>query len=463
MIKRAVVIGVYHLVEPAVIMLSSLKKNISVDFDLIVFYDDFKPGDKEGIRRIYAGAQFIKYEKFKEAGINRFSHMTFSRYECFKLLKKYQQVLWLDVDILVRRNIDAIFDYREDLCAVREEGSLIAPNFDKIFHASVLGLNDETLKTPSFEAGVLLFNDSLKNGEEICSWCEESTRGVEKYLTFADQGILNLVPHMFPVKVGAIDNKYNFNAYYSSEYIEEPFVFHFGGNFKPWYNSILRGSEFKRFGRIHRYLVEWDEIALEIQFSRDTRKKEMILCVIPMKDGHVLKPEVYKSLAMQTVPVTIMPVTRPPLQEELLEKEEKNINTSSNFLTQASTRNVARNLLLSYKGKYVLWHCSDVVLYMYNAVELAIELMDIEDKTGAVYFNVDTKPLPIVYGDTHFDFASALVKTEALRDIVFRSPDISTCNCTGFKEDMIKNGWAIKYLSTDVVGNKICKYSLEDL
>lgn len=39
----------------------------------------------------------------------------------------------------------------------------------------------------------------------------------------------------------------------------------------------------------------------------------MILCVIPMKDGHVLCPKLYESLLKQTVDIVIMPITRPPL------------------------------------------------------------------------------------------------------------------------------------------------------
>lgn len=190
----------------------------------------------------------------------------------------------------------------------------------------------------------------------------------------------------------------------------------------------------------------------------------MLVCVIPMKDGHLLRPEVYKSIAMQSVPIAIMPITRPPLQEELEEQERVGWPVgSNNYQTQSYTRNIGIDLILQlYKEDILMYHCTDVVLWKHDAVALALDVFK-DSGVGAVYFNVDIKPLPTYYQDDHFDFASVLIRKEVFtKGIRFRTPDVRFCSCTSFKEDMLNAGWRVQYLTTDITGSKTSWYNLGD-
>ena len=186
----------------------------------------------------------------------------------------------------------------------------------------------------------------------------------------------------------------------------------------------------------------------------------MILCVIIMKDGHLLLPEVNKSLIMQSIPLAIMPITREPIKEEA-----NNDSKSSNYLSQAFNRNIAKDLVLKkYKGKYSLWHCCDVALLRFDCVALAKEVLDKDDKIGAVYFNTTLTTLSVfTKDDDHLDFSSVLVRNSALKDIVFRSDKIDICNCFAFRQDLLLHGWRTQYLSNENMGQKVFNYDIGDL
>jgi hypothetical protein len=176
-----------------------------------------------------------------------------------------------------------------------------------------------------------------------------------------------------------------------------------------------------------------------------------------MKDGHVLKPEVYTSLSAQTIPIAIMPITRIPLKSEIEEKKKKNIKSNSNYFSQGFTKNIAIKILLdSYKGKYSLWHCSDVVLTKANAVELAIEMLKNNPKLGAVYFNTEKKEIDLArIKMIHCDLSSVVCRNEIFNKIQFRTQRIEYCLCGMFKKDLSDNGWEYRYVSSDVAGYKI--------
>jgi hypothetical protein len=183
-----------------------------------------------------------------------------------------------------------------------------------------------------------------------------------------------------------------------------------------------------------------------------------MLCVIPFKDGHVLRPEVYKSLAMQTEPLFIMPITRPPLQEDI------DAGSRSNYLSQAVTRNIAAELVnKKHAGELSLWHCADVVLTMINAVELCVELMNKKKEIGAVYLNTNTVPIGVMEDTHHFELSSVVVRNLVFKDVRFQSFDANHCNCEPFSQDIDRLGLRVQYLSKETMGHKISRYDVSEL
>jgi lipopolysaccharide biosynthesis glycosyltransferase len=87
-----------------------------------------------------------------------------ARYNLFNLssVKKYNKILYLDTDILVKDNIDKVFDVcREDILYVLEEGK-IDDNRDfwgkSLFENEINNYNDKS----AFSSGILLFNNCEK-------------------------------------------------------------------------------------------------------------------------------------------------------------------------------------------------------------------------------------------------------------------------------------------------------------
>lgn len=107
---------------------SLLKHNPGFDRDYVVFYKEGDLGeiDFNRLKKVYSGFVFKKIdtEKYKHinwtgtknsAGthVRKIGEWTYYRLEMFKL-KEYEQVIWFDIDMLVLKNLDRLFDMRDD-------------------------------------------------------------------------------------------------------------------------------------------------------------------------------------------------------------------------------------------------------------------------------------------------------------------------------------------------------------
>ena len=75
--------------------------------DIIIFQQDMPEKDMQLMQTILP-CKFIEYN-FKgimdEEHFGRFTPVAFSRYECFNMLDEYKKVVWLDIDILIQKDI----------------------------------------------------------------------------------------------------------------------------------------------------------------------------------------------------------------------------------------------------------------------------------------------------------------------------------------------------------------------
>ncbi len=224
-------------------VLMGLKKhNPDLNEDIIVFEQGISEKDKNLLSSIIP-CNFYEYQfpfdnpEFSADCLNRFTHLSFSRYECFRLLDKYKNVLWLDIDILIQRDISGILDYDLE-CGMRN-------------------------------AGVMFINDKLENNNEIADWCYKRTMELAPYLTFADQGIINLMIQEFNLEVQELNLKYNCHpgfkrapdAYILHTFCPEKFWNYY--NNKEWnedYKEWLKmgGSPYtgKRVSSVHKFFKE---------------------------------------------------------------------------------------------------------------------------------------------------------------------------------------------------------------
>lgn len=193
--------------------------------DIIIYHDKICQKDQEILKSILP-CKFIKYEfpikdvsGFNEAYFKRFSELAYSRYECFSLLNEYQNVMWLDVDILLQRDISSLLSYAENgfgiLAPLSKESKLRGQLFNAI--------NDYDMNGKAYSSGTFIIRDNLKNYENMADWCYKKTLQYSEHLLLPDQAILNFLIQEFDIDVKQIElDKYCFhprNKGYKEAYI----------------------------------------------------------------------------------------------------------------------------------------------------------------------------------------------------------------------------------------------------
>jgi len=246
------------------VLLQSIVECASTErwYDIVVFHCQIQEENQDRIQKIAEGRErisirFCNISEYVE-GISfvvhhHFSVETFYRYFIPEVMKEYQKILYLDVDMVVLRDIAELF--QEDmegyaLAAVKDVDVIGSAKADK---GTEQYLTQELYLKNAFsyfQAGVLLLNL-----EEIRSCCKVSDlveKTLEKKWRMLDQDVLNT---MFKNKVKYLPQNWNvlINWKYGNrsrmdlikqapvslweEYQEarkQPYIIHYAGAWKPW-------------------------------------------------------------------------------------------------------------------------------------------------------------------------------------------------------------------------------------
>jgi len=222
----------------------ALKKHFKPDFDLIIYCDNaFSESDRNLISAIIP-ANFIEYkyfvgekEKFDSTTINRFTTLAFSRYECFRLLDKYKKTVWLDIDLLIRNDISHLINIDDNDIALYYRLGVLKNEF--LIPLEIEGCN---LDVKSFNSGVIVFSDSIKNNHDLADWCYKKTVEYAPHLKCPDQAIINLLIQVFNLKTKQLDVNFNCHpAYPESKYA-----------------AVLHPYSLEKFWNFYNY-KEWNE------------------------------------------------------------------------------------------------------------------------------------------------------------------------------------------------------------
>ena len=226
--------------------------------DIIIFSNDLKPNDKKALKSIFPNK--IKIKKFSfdllsdsnQKALNVFTSMVYSKYECFNLLDKYENIIWLDCDVLIHNDISDILQYAQST-GISMCGSVSAESTKSNFLKGAENLADFTGGF-SCNSGIIVLNHKLPRYNEIAAWCYEQTILLKDYLLAADQGIFGLCIPAFNLVCTPLPVEYNtysgYTYFYSNYKIEhcygpEKFWNFFDNN--EWYENyrqwlILGGS-----------------------------------------------------------------------------------------------------------------------------------------------------------------------------------------------------------------------------
>lgn len=214
---------------------------------------------------------------------------TFYRFLILDILRDYPKVVYLDCDIIIRKDIAELFQ-------IELGNNLIGAAVDPDFIGQCNGENPDTerycretlkLKDPLsyFQAGVLLFN--VKELNKVTKVEELLNLAVTRKYVYSDQDILNVICEG---KVTYLNQSWNLIAdsrhrrwhgviksapyYILDEYEEarkDPNIIHFAGSAKPWLNP---GEDFAgEFWKVARNTVYYEQILQFIQQSHSAEKQ----------------------------------------------------------------------------------------------------------------------------------------------------------------------------------------------
>ena len=115
--KNALVTGgtKYDVAAFAVLLLSFLDKNPGLIDEFVVFHDGISKKDQQLLNRILP-SRFVRYSfpggisGFPEIIKSYFTTMVFCKYECFRLLRDYRNVIWSDYDVVVAGDLSPLLD-----------------------------------------------------------------------------------------------------------------------------------------------------------------------------------------------------------------------------------------------------------------------------------------------------------------------------------------------------------------
>lgn len=249
--KNAIVFAVNDLYAFCLyVSICSLIKNspeLVKQSDIIIYLYDVSDESKKALKTL--DVKIIDYNfplSIKQTQvIKNFSLASFARYECFNLLNEYTNVIYLDSDILVQKELSTCFDLIKDtgIGLIKEKTNV------ELFLPSTKIENFDKTKT-IFNSGFFILSNNLKlNYKEIVDFCYKATVQYSQVLLLVDQSILNLAFQHFNIIPTALDMIYNTPASLSTKTLKKATIIHFTGHRKPW--------NYYYFDEFYKYYKQW--------------------------------------------------------------------------------------------------------------------------------------------------------------------------------------------------------------
>ncbi len=205
------------------------------DFDVLIFEDGLSSKDKDLLNKILK----CSFEVLNiPEGINispklmqRYSKMVFSKYECFDLLEKYRNVLWLDVDVVIKGDISSLLKYSGSGAGFVLEPYPLQINFSE-------KIDGYDMEQRFYNAGVFILNESFPDWQVAKQNLYNLTQKYSDIMLLAEQGILNLFLLDSKVNIRDIPVEYNCFPWFSN--IEQAKIIHVVDYTKPWISFKYR-------------------------------------------------------------------------------------------------------------------------------------------------------------------------------------------------------------------------------
>ncbi len=232
--------------------------------EAIIYHQNMSNKDMEIIGKIIP-CRFVNYntdklpDKLFEVNDNfkRFTKFMFARYEMFNYLDEFDNIVWMDTDILIQGSLKELVQKAQKtgiamLCEDQKNKSAKSTDINRTnFTKPIFGYN---MNCPLFCSGTIVINKKLPKYQQVTEYLYNKTIEYADYLSLPDQGILNLMVQDFNYSVVPIGDNglYGIYPYIGRDCSKAIFVHSWGKN-KFWNSWYL----FNLFPKWKYYYNKW--------------------------------------------------------------------------------------------------------------------------------------------------------------------------------------------------------------
>lgn len=277
--KRVIVTGgtKSDVAAMAVFVLNIQRTNSHLFNKVIIFHDGINKKNQKKIQAIM-DTEFIEYKYPNRVKndiiISYFSPMLFCKYECFRLLEEYDEVVWSDYDVLIKGKLDDVCSFENSyLNIVVDDKRTVRDMFYNNIHNREIynyNLEKEGLCTPLFA-----ISKGIEDYKEMYNWCYRKTEEYDEDIMLAEQAIFSLVIQAFSKNYTALSaSKY---ACYPTEAQGGEIILHSYGQPKFW--NGLFNEEWNQF------YEEWIKMGGSPYYDNIKKTKAKIRLLISRLQG----------------------------------------------------------------------------------------------------------------------------------------------------------------------------------
>lgn len=286
-----------YIIPATVAITSFLENNGGSEIDLFLLYieDTLQEQDLIGLKKVVESYQAhfcplpVKREMLQDMPILRHGLSTYLRIFLPQILIDVDKILYLDVDLIVERNLHDLFHIdmrRYQLAAVADLKTIYDGSteyLDKIGYKKT---------TPYFCAGILVMNLSILRKIDLVGLTIRYLSVYGDKISHSDQDILNVVCDKIlylPPKYNCIEGLFNRKCreIWSDEQIKEaiqrPCIVHYLGPSKPWHflcTNFFRNRWFKYLDKTticNKTELFGEEINLKCKFLLTLKNVEFFI------------------------------------------------------------------------------------------------------------------------------------------------------------------------------------------
>lgn len=208
--KRVIVTGgtKSDVAAMAVFAINIKETNADLFDKLIVYHDGIRKKDQIRIQSIF-NTEFKRYrysaKSRNDAIMSYFSTMVFCKYECLKLLDKYDVVVWSDYDVTIEGSLREICEFPNSCLNVIEDRASLREMFYKEINEKKYLKFDLTCK--GIYMPLFAISNKLPNYDAIYGWCYEKTVEYDEDIWLPEQCIFSLALQAFHVNYMCINEK----------------------------------------------------------------------------------------------------------------------------------------------------------------------------------------------------------------------------------------------------------------